>query len=107
MSSANIELHKRVCSCRYFILSNDLLLTSIQLLNLLLLVLGGLDGPVRTENITLIADVNSITVKWNITVVNEGVEKMGNDETFTLIRRISLRPFGTDNITRFVEYLIC
>ena len=61
-----------------------------------------LEGPVRTANITLIADSNSVTVKWNITVVPETDEqlKSSRDEIFTLIRRISLRPFGTDNVTR-------
>ena len=29
------------------------------------------EGPVRTANITLIADSKSVTVKWNITVVPE------------------------------------
>ena len=59
------------------------------------------EGPVRTANISLVPDSNSVTVKWNVTVVQESDEsKTSRDEIYTLIRRISLRPFGTDNVTR-------
>ena len=59
------------------------------------------EGPVRTANISLVPDSNSVTVKWNVTVVQESDEvKASRDEIYTLIRRISLRPFGTDNVTR-------
>ena len=68
------------------------------------LILQITEGPVRTVNISLVADSHSVTVKWNITVVHESDdsddESVSRDEIYTLIRRISLRPFGSDNVTR-------
>jgi hypothetical protein len=61
-----------------------------------------IEGPVRTANISLVADSHAVTVKWNITVVQDNNDESASprDEIYTLIRRISLRPFGSDNVTR-------
>ena len=40
-------------------------------------------------------------MRWNVTVAKESdADKASRDEIYTLIRRISLRPFGSDNVTR-------
>ncbi len=65
------------------------------------IVRNSADGPVRTANISIVAETNSVTVRWNVTVAEESdADKAARDEIYTLIRRISIRPFGTDNVTR-------
>ena len=55
----------------------------------------------RTANISIVAEMNAVTVRWNVTVAEESdAERSSRDEIYTLIRRISIRPFGTDNVTR-------
>ena len=55
---------------------------------------------IRTKNVTVVPNQESLTLTWHIDIKNASIEVNDDNQLVSVIRQISIREFGSSNATQ-------